>query len=333
MTTTTLRAEIESFAIAGRFTISRGSKTEAQVIRVELERDGVIGTGECVPYARYGETLDATLAAILSLRDAFAAGLDRTGLQSALPPGAARNALDCALWDLEAALAGRSVVSLAGIAAPGPIETAYTISLDTAEAMADAARRHSHMPLLKLKLGAPGDADRLAAIRAAVPETRLIVDANEGWLPDELQNLLHAAQRAGIELVEQPLPAGNDALLAEIDHVVPICADESVHALAGLEHLVGRYDAINVKLDKTGGLTEALAVAQRARDLNLAIMVGCMVSTSLSMMPASLLAPFARWVDLDGPLLLAADRPGGLTYTNGVIDPTGGTLWGTGKRA
>jgi L-alanine-DL-glutamate epimerase-like enolase superfamily enzyme len=316
MTTTTLRAEIESFAIAGRFTISRGSKTEAQVIRVELERDGVIGTGECVPYARYGETLDATLAAILSLRDAFAAGLDRTGLQSALPPGAARNALDCALWDLEAALAGRSVVSLAGIAAPGPIETAYTISLDTAEAMADAARRHSHMPLLKLKLGAPGDADRLAAIRAAVPETRLIVDANEGWLPDELQNLLHAAQRAGIELVEQPLPAGNDALLAEIDHVVPICADESVHALAGLEHLVGRYDAINVKLD-----------------LNLAIMVGCMVSTSLSMMPASLLAPFARWVDLDGPLLLAADRPGGLTYTNGVIDPTGGTLWGTGKRA
>jgi L-alanine-DL-glutamate epimerase-like enolase superfamily enzyme len=189
------------------------------------------------------------------------------------------------------------------------------------------------MPLLKLKLGAPGDADRLAAIRAAVPETRLIVDANEGWLPDELQNLLHAAQRAGIELVEQPLPAGNDALLAEIDHVVPICADESVHALAGLEHLVGRYDAINVKLDKTGGLTEALAVAQRARDLNLAIMVGCMVSTSLSMMPASLLAPFARWVDLDGPLLLAADRPGGLTYTNGVIDPTGGTLWGTGKRA
>lgn len=333
MTTTTLRAEIESFAIAGRFTISRGSKTEAQVIRVELERDGVIGTGECVPYARYGETLDATLAAILSLRDAFAAGLDRTGLQSALPPGAARNALDCALWDLEAALAGRSVVSLAGITAPGPIETAYTISLDTPEAMAEAARRHGHMPLLKLKLGAPGDADRLAAIRVAVPETRLIVDANEGWLPGELQDLLHAAQRVGVELVEQPLPAGNDALLAEIDHVVPICADESVHALAGLEQLVGRYDAINVKLDKTGGLTEALAVAQRARELNLAIMVGCMVSTSLSMMPASLLAPFARWVDLDGPLLLAADRPGGLTYTNGMIDPTGGTLWGTGKRA
>lgn len=328
MTTTRLRAEIESFPIAGRFTISRGSKTEARVIRVELEQDGITGQGECVPYARYGETLEATLETILSLTPQLASGLDRTALQSALPPGAARNALDCAFWDLESRRAGTDVATLAGIQPPARIETAYTISLDTPEAMAEAAARHAHMPLLKLKLGAPGDADRLAAIRAAVPNTRLVVDANEGWQPGELETLLRAALDARIELVEQPLPAGNDALLSEIEHTVPICADESAHALAGLDQLVTRYDAVNVKLDKTGGLTEALAVAQRARELNLSIMVGCMVSTSLSMAPASLLAPFARWVDLDGPLLLAADRPGGLTYTDGAIDPTVNRLWG-----
>lgn len=330
MTITTLRAEIESFPIAGRFTISRGSKTEARVIRVDLERDGVLGRGECVPYARYGETLEETLEAILALGPQLAAGLDRAGLQAALPPGAARNALDCAFWDLEARGAGTSVADLAGIEPPKRIETAFTISLDTPEAMAATAARHAHMPLLKLKLGAEGDAERLAAIRAAVPHTRLVVDANEGWHPTELEGLLQVALRAGVELVEQPLPAGEDALLAEIEHVVPICADESAHALAGLDQLVGRYDAVNVKLDKTGGLTEALAVAKRAKELNLSIMVGCMVSTSLSMAPASLLAPFARWVDLDGPLLLATDRPGGLAYKDGVIDPSGSTLWGQG---
>ncbi|WP_449394671.1 N-acetyl-D-Glu racemase DgcA [Devosia riboflavina] len=328
MTTTSLRAEIESFLIAGRFTISRGSKTEARVIRVELQQDGIIGQGECVPYSRYGETLEATLETILSLAPQLASGLDRTTLQSALPPGAARNAIDCAFWDLEAKRAGTDVAKLANILPPARIETAYTISLDTPDAMAEAATRHAHMPLLKLKLGAPGDADRLAAIRAAVPNSRLVVDANEGWQPSELQTLLRAAHNAGIELVEQPLPAGNDALLAEIEHTVPICADESAHALAGLDQLVGRYDAVNVKLDKTGGLTEALAVAQRAKELNLAIMVGCMVSTSLSMAPASLVAPFARWVDLDGPLLLAADRPNGLAYTDGAIDPGVNRLWG-----
>lgn len=328
MTSTRLHAEIESFPIAGRFTISRGSKTEASVIRVELEQDDIIGQGECVPYARYGETLDATLETILSLAPQLAAGLDRKGLQTALPPGAARNAIDCAFWDLEAKRAQTDVAQLADIQPPERIETAYTISLDSAEAMAEAAARRAHMPLLKLKLGAPGDAERLAAIRAAVPDTRLVVDANEGWQPDELQTLLRAAHEARIELVEQPLPAGNDALLAEIEHTVPICADESAHALASLEKLVGRYDAINVKLDKTGGLTEALAVAQRAKELNLSIMIGCMVSTSLSMAPASLLAPFARWVDLDGPLLLAADRPNGLAYTDGAIDPTVNRLWG-----
>ena len=328
MTSTRFHAEIESFPIAGRFTISRGSKTEARVIRVELEQDGVIGQGECVPYARYGETLEAAIETILSLAPQLAAGLDRTGLQTVLPPGAARNAIDCAFWDLEAKRASTDVATLAHIQPPARIETAYTISLDTAKAMAEAAARRAHMPLLKLKLGAPGDAERLAAIRAAVPDTRLVVDANEGWQPGELEALLRAARDAGIELVEQPLPAGNDALLADIEHTVPICADESAHALAGLEKLVGRYDAINVKLDKTGGLTEALAVAQRAKELNLSIMVGCMVSTSLSMAPASLLAPFARWVDLDGPLLLATDRPNGLAYTDGIIDASVSTLWG-----
>jgi L-alanine-DL-glutamate epimerase-like enolase superfamily enzyme len=328
MTTTSLRAEIENFPIAGRFTISRGTKTEARVIRVELEQDGITGQGECVPYARYGETLEATLETILGLASQLSRGLDRISLQSALPPGAARNALDCAFWDLEAKRADADVAQLAGIEPPARIETAYTISLDTPDAMAESAARHAHMPLLKLKLGAPGDADRLAAIRGAVPNTRLVVDANEGWQPNELETLLRASRDAGIELVEQPLPAGNDTLLAEIEHAVPICADESAHALAGLDQLVGRYDAVNVKLDKTGGLTEALAVAQRAKELNLSIMVGCMVSTSLSMAPASLLAPFARWVDLDGPLLLAADRPHGLAYTDGAIDPSVSRLWG-----
>jgi L-alanine-DL-glutamate epimerase-like enolase superfamily enzyme len=325
---TLLRAEIESFPVAGRFTIARGSRTEARVIRVEVERDGAIGRGECVPYARYGETPEATLAEILAQAPALAAGMGRTGLQAALPPGAARNGLDCALWALEARLGGRDVGALAGLDWPRRMPTAFTISLDTAEAMAAAAARAAHLPLLKLKLGAPGDAERLAAIRGAVPRTRLVVDANEGWDAASLPRLLRASAEAGVELVEQPLPAGADESLGHIDHAVPICADESAHARAGLEALPGRYDAINIKLDKTGGLTEALEVAAKARELGLSIMVGCMLSTSLSMLPATLLAGFARWIDLDGPLLLARDRPGGLTYENGVLDRSAATLWG-----
>ncbi|ODT79762.1 MAG: dipeptide epimerase [Pelagibacterium sp. SCN 64-44] len=328
MPATTLRAQIESFPVAGHFTIARGSRTEARVIRVEIERDGVIGGGECVPYARYGETPEATLQAILAQAPALAAGLDRTGLQAALPPGAARNALDCAFWALEARLAGRDVAALAGLNWPRTMPTAFTISLDTPDAMAAAAARAAHMPLLKLKLGAPGDVERLAAIRAAVPQARLIVDANEGWQEDELPQLLRACAEVGVELVEQPLPAGQDEPLARIEHVVPICADESAHARGGLEALPARYDAVNIKLDKTGGLTEALEVAVRARELGLSVMVGCMLSTSLSMLPATLLAGFARWIDLDGPLLLAADRPGGLAYRNGMLDRSAATLWG-----
>jgi L-alanine-DL-glutamate epimerase-like enolase superfamily enzyme len=325
---TLLQAFIETFPIAGQFTISRGAKTEAHVVRVTLTHDGVTGQGECVPYARYGETLDGTRDAILALSADIAAGLTRQDLQTRLPPGAARNALDCAFWDLEARLAGQDVATLAGVPWLGDIETAYTISLGTPEAMAADVLRAAHMPLLKLKFGAPGDIARLRAIRAAAPNTRLVVDANEGWLGDDLLANLAACAEAGVELVEQPLPAADDAILAAIDHPVPICADESVHALAGLEAVATRYDAINVKLDKTGGLTEGLAVANRARELGLEIMVGCMVSTSLSMLPASLLAAGARWVDLDGPLLLAADRAGGLVYRDGQARPAAATLWG-----
>ena len=326
--TAVLSAAIERFPIAGQFIIARGSKTEAVVVSVTLEKDGQVGRGECTPYARYGETPESTLAAIEAMAPAIAAGMTRQALQSALPPGAARNALDCAFWDLEAKRAGTSVAALAGLALPERIETAFTISLGSPDAMADAAAKATHLPLLKIKLGAPGDAERLGAVRAAAPNTRLIVDANEGWHVDDLGVLLEVCRHCRVELVEQPLPAGADAVLADIDHLVPICADESVHTLEGLDALVDRYDAANIKLDKTGGLTEALAVARRAEDLGLSIMVGCMVSTSLSMLPARLLAAKARWVDLDGPLLLAGDRPGGLVYRGGLIDGSPSPLWG-----
>ena len=326
--TTRLSAAIETFPIAGTFAIARGSRSQAVVVSVTLERDGHAGRGECTPYARYGETPQTTLATIEALAPAIAAGLTRQDLQQALPPGAARNALDCAFWDLEAKLAGASVASLAGITPPALIETAVTISLGTPDSMADAATKVGHFPLLKVKLGAPGDAERLGAVRAAAPHSRLIVDANEGWHVDDLPLLLDICGHFGVELVEQPLPAGADAALADIKRSVPICADESAHARAGLEALTDRYDAINIKLDKTGGLTEALAVVRRADELGLSIMVGCMVSTSLSMLPARLLASQARWIDLDGPLILAKDRAGGLVYREGVIATGASALWG-----
>jgi L-alanine-DL-glutamate epimerase-like enolase superfamily enzyme len=330
MSETHIRSFIDVFPVAGKFTISRGSRTEVRVVRVEVERDGVVGRGECVPYARYGETPEQTLADIAAFGVAHAAGLDRMTLQTLLPPGAARNGIDCALWDLEARLAGRGVTELTGVVMPPIVVTAYTISLDTADAMAKAARKAAHMPLLKLKLGADGDAERLRAVREAVPNARLVVDANEGWTSGVLEPMLTLSADLGVELVEQPLPAGDDGMLAEVVHAVPICADESAHALAGLDQLVGRYDAVNIKLDKTGGLTEALAVARRAKALDMKIMVGCMLSTSLSMAPAALLAADANWVDLDGPLLLAEDRPGGMVYRDGVIALDGATLWGRG---
>lgn len=317
----------ERFPIRGSFTIARGSKTEAAVVMAELREGNVVGRGECVPYARYDESVEDVAATLAALTDAVEAGLKREALQRLVPPGAARNAIDCAFWDLEAKRSGRPVHALAGLPEPRPVTTAFTISLDTPEAMAQAARAAGH-ELLKLKLGAAGDIHRIEAVRAAAPGTRLIVDANEGWTPDSLAANLAACARAGIELVEQPLPAAEDALLADIAHPVPICADESAHGLASLPNLVGRYDALNIKLDKTGGLTEALVMKAEAQRLGFQIMVGCMVGTSLAMAPAVLLAQDTDYADLDGPLLLAHDRPGGLRYEGSLVYPPLPELWG-----
>jgi L-alanine-DL-glutamate epimerase-like enolase superfamily enzyme len=266
--------------------------------------------------------------AIEAMSPAIARGLDRDGLQQAMPPGAARNALDCAFWDLAAKQAGRPVHQLAGLGQPKPLVTAYTISLGTPAAMAAAAANAAGRPLLKVKLGGAGDPARIAAVRRAAPKSELIVDANEGWTPDDLAANLAACAEAGVTLVEQPLPADRDELLARIDHVCPLCADESVHGRASLPALVGKYDAVNIKLDKTGGLTEALALAEEAERLGFSLMVGCMVATSLAMAPAMLVAQRARVVDLDGPLLLARDRPEGLRYEGSVVHPATAALWG-----
>ena len=322
-----LTVRIERWPIAGTFTISRGAKTEAIVVVAEINDGRTIGRGECVPYARYGETAEGVAVTLEQFASRVASGLTREDLQSALPPGAARNALDCALWDWEAKRAGRRVWEIAGMPAPAPVTTAYTISLDRPEAMAEAARR-AKLPLLKLKLGAAGDPERLAAVRAAAPDATLIVDANEGWRANDLAGNLAACASAGVQLVEQPLPADDDAVLAEISRPVPVCADESVHDRASLARLAGKYDAVNIKLDKAGGLTEALALAGAAAKAGFAIMVGSMVSTSLGVAPALLLASRARFVDLDGPLLLARDRPDGLRYEGAIVHAPSPDLWG-----
>jgi L-alanine-DL-glutamate epimerase-like enolase superfamily enzyme len=323
-----LAVSVESFPIKGGFTISRGSKHEAVVVVATIDDGTHAGRGECVPYARYGESVEGVVVTIKSCASAVAGGVIRAELASLLPAGAARNALDCALWDLEAKRSGVRVAEHLGLALLHAVPTALTLSLGTPEAMAAKAREAGAHPLLKLKLGGDGDRERLAAVRGVVPQARLIADANEAWQPREIESLLAAAKAVGVELVEQPLAAGNDALLAEIDRTVPICADESVHGLASLEVLTARYDAVNIKLDKTGGLTEAWLVARRARALGLRIMVGSMVATSLSMAPALILAQDADWVDLDGPLLLARDREPGLRYEAGEVFPPEPTLWG-----
>jgi L-Ala-D/L-Glu epimerase len=323
-----LAARIERWPIAGAFTISRGAKTEAITVVVELSQGGHTGRAECVPYARYGETPEATLAALLSMRKALGRGLNRQTLQAALPAGAARNALDCALIDLEAKVGSRRAWELLERPAPQPCTTAFTISLGTPEAMAAATAKAAHRPLLKIKLGGDGDGERIAAVRKEASESELIVDANEAWTPANLEQNLAACAAAGVTLVEQPLPAGQDELLAHICRPVAVCADESVHDRASLKGLRKRYDAVNIKLDKTGGLTEALAMADEAQALGFEIMVGCMVATSLSMAPAMLLTPQARYVDLDGPLLLAKDRDGGLRYDGSTVYPPDAALWG-----
>jgi L-Ala-D/L-Glu epimerase / N-acetyl-D-glutamate racemase len=322
-----LTVRVERWPIAGRFIISRGAKTEAVIVVAEIVAGSATGRGECVPYARYDETVEGVVAAIEAMRGAVAHDLDRIGLQAAMPAGAARNALDCALWDLDAKRSGRPVHALAGLRPPRPLTTAYTISLGTPDEMAEAAARAAR-PLLKLKLGGHGDPERLAAVRRAAPGANLIVDANEAWTADDLAENYAACAAAGVQLIEQPLPAGDDAALAGIARPVKVCADESVHDRASLSALAGRYDAVNIKLDKTGGLTEALALRAEAARLGLGVMVGCMVATSLAMAPALLLAEQAQFVDLDGPLLLARDRPGGLRYEGSLVHPPSPELWG-----
>ncbi len=323
----------ESWPLAGSFTISRGTRTTAEPVVVELSATGddgrvVLGRGECVPYARYGETVAGVIAAIEGLRARIGAGLDRIGLQDLLPPGAARNALDCAYWDLEAKRVGQPVWQLCGLPPLEAVTTAYTLSLDAPEAMGRAAAENAARPLLKLKLAGPDDLARVEAVRANAPETRLIVDANEGWSLDDYEALAPKLAALGVVLIEQPLPAGQDAPLAGTQRPVPVCADESCHATDSLAEIAGRYDVVNIKLDKTGGLTEALKLKQAAQAQGFQVMVGCMLATSLAMAPAILVAQGASFVDLDGPLLLAGDRPGGLTYEGSTLHPPEPALWG-----
>jgi len=325
-----LSVKIERWPLAGAFTISRGSKTEAVVVVAELSDGAHRGRGECVPYARYGETPEGVVAAIEAMRPAVQGGLDRAGLQRAMIAGAARNALDCAYWDIGAKQANRRVYDLAGISRPEPLTTAFTISLGSPAVMAAAAEEAAWRPLLKVKLGGGDDVDgkRIAAVRRAASQAQIIVDANEGWEADNLQQNLAACADAGVTLVEQPLREGGDAALAGSESPIPICADESLHDCMSLDALDGKYAAVNIKLDKAGGLTEALALAAEAERRGLAIMVGCMVATSLAMAPAMLVAQRARVVDLDGPLLLARDRAGGLRYEGSLVYPPEPDLWG-----
>ncbi|MGP4690032.1 N-acetyl-D-Glu racemase DgcA [Agrobacterium cavarae] len=323
-----LEATAQIFPVAGSFTISRGSRTEIHVVTCTISDNGVQGQGECVPYARYGETIEGVLADIDAAAKAIASGLDREHLQQAMKPGAARNAVDCALWDLEAKLSGKPAFAHFLPSAPKPLMTAYTISLADAQTMAAKTRENAHRPLLKIKTGTDDDEERLRAVRAAAPDAAIIVDANEGWREDNIEHHIAVAAELGISLIEQPLPAGNDAFLATIKRPVAICADESVHLTRDLASLRDRYDAINIKLDKTGGLTEALVMKQEAERLGYQIMVGCMLGTSLAMAPAVLLAQDVAFADLDGPLLLARDREPGLVYDGSLVHPPQPELWG-----
>lgn len=328
----TLTLSPERWPIAGSFAISRGAKTEAVVVVAELGNGQQRGRGECVPYARYGESVESVTMAIEAIRPRLTQGLTREALQTALPPGAARNALDCAFWDLEAKASHRPVHELAGLPAPHELITAFTISLGTPAEMAAVARKSAGRTLLKIKLGGNdshgGDPARIAAVRASARQSALIVDANEGWNEGNLAANLAACARADVVLVEQPLPEGQDGALARLVRPIPVCADESAHDRSSLPSLAGKYDAVNIKLDKAGGMTEALAMAKAASQAGFAIMAGCMVATSLAMAPAMLLAQVAHFVDLDGPLLLAKDRANGLRYTDSLVYPATQELWG-----
>jgi L-alanine-DL-glutamate epimerase-like enolase superfamily enzyme len=320
----TISVTHDRFKLAQVFTISRGSRSEINVLTVRVTRGGITGWGECVPYARYGETLENVTALIAELPDE----IGRATLQDVMPAGAARNAVDCALWDLEAKQTGRRVWQLAGLSAPGPELTAYTLSLDTPEKMRAEAAKHAHRPLLKIKLGTADDMPRLQAVRAGAPDTKIIVDANEGWSAEVYTDLAPHLQRLGVALVEQPLPAGDDDALLGMARPVPVCADESCHDRASLPHLAGKYDMVNIKLDKTGGLTEALALRQMALAEGYAVMMGCMMGSSLAMAPATLVAQGAAVTDLDAPLLLSEDRDHVLGYDRLGVYPPEAALWG-----
>ncbi len=314
----------DSFRLAEVFTIARGSRTQADVLTVRAMAGGRVGQGECVPYARYGESLDSVTKEIMDLPE----GISRQNLQDALPAGAARNAVDCALWDLAAKTTGTPVWQLAGLPKPKPQITAFTLSLDTPENMRAAAAKHAFRPLLKIKLGTPDDMARLEAVRAGAPTSKIIVDANEGWTAEVYADLAPHLMRLGVQMVEQPLPAGQDDMLAEIERPLPVCADESCHDRASLPGLKGKYDMVNIKLDKTGGLTEALALREAALAEGYKIMVGCMVGSSLAMAPAVLVAQGAAVTDLDGPLLLAEDRAAPLVFDEAGVHPATAELWG-----
>jgi L-alanine-DL-glutamate epimerase-like enolase superfamily enzyme len=325
---TQLRVERQSFPIRGSFAISRGRKTTSEVVLVELQRDGARGRGECVPYARYGESIDSVIDAIESVRDELQADIDCAQLQQLMPAGAARNAVDCALWDLRAKQASERVWTLAGLTEPVAEVTAYTLSLESPDKMHQAALDHADRPLLKMKLAGDGDVDRVAAVVRGAPKATIIVDANEGWTIEQYHQMVPQLAELGVAMIEQPLPAGEDAALAGVDRPVPLCADESCHDCGTLMDLSGRYNMINIKLDKTGGLTEAMQLRQQAEAAGFDIMVGCMVATSLAMAPATLVASGARVVDLDGPLLLAEDRQPALDYANYRVAAPSAELWG-----
>jgi L-alanine-DL-glutamate epimerase-like enolase superfamily enzyme len=323
-----LTARQEVFPIRGAFKISRETRTQQPVVLVEISDGDIVGRAECVPYKRYGESMDGVVETILGLSDDIAGGLDRAGLEKRLKPGAARNGIDCALWDLEAKTSGKRVWDLAGRPAPKPVVTAFTISFDTPEKMKADAATAAERPLLKIKLGGDGDDARIRAVREGAPKSRLIVDPNEAWTIDHFTRFAPEFARLGVEMIEQPLPSDRDAALASVPHPVIVCADESAHDRHHLKELKGRYEAINVKLDKTGGLTEALALTDAARAAGFEVMIGCMLSTSLAMAPAVLVAQSAKWADLDGPLLLAKDREPSLRFDGSSILPFGPEVWG-----
>lgn len=318
----------EKFALREAFTISRGSKTEAQVISVRITDGSHSGRGECVPYARYGETAKSVMEQVQTISPQVMSGLTRSELQTSMPPGAARNALDCAMWDLSAKQQEKRAWELAGLDEPEALTTAFTLSLDTPEKMQRAAEKNAHRPLLKLKLGSEDDLGRLEAVRGGAPDADIIVDANEGWDAATWLALQEPLKHLGVSMIEQPLPENDDEALLDNDRLVPICADESCHTASDLEKLAGRYDFVNIKLDKAGGLTEALKLREEATKMGFGIMAGCMVGTSLAMAPAMLFAQGAEYTDLDGPLLLAEDRKEKLRYKGSVVFPAKPKLWG-----